>query len=236
MDRKRVHPLPQILLDAEPLTKAYMQKAHQIVTVLLQKLSQELGLDSDVLPSKHRLSDSSGDMLRMIKVLSDDMKRVPLTSGAHTDFGSITLLYNNLGGLQILEPKSSKWKYVTPVPGCCIVNLGDAMVKFTNGLFKSSVHRVGCPPGAQANYTRYSVVYFSRPADHIKLTTIEGSQIVGPPPADEVALTSEEWIKNRVKYGMAAIFVCLPFKIALTEWVLGQEQLQAGTRNRRESA
>jgi isopenicillin N synthase-like dioxygenase len=63
---------------------------------------------------------------------------------SHTDFGSITLLMNWLGGLQVwsesarkagpLEPDSEgEWLWVKPKKGCAIINLGDAMVRFTNG-------------------------------------------------------------------------------------------------------
>lgn len=41
------------------------------------------------------------------------------------------------------------WCYVRPLPGHAIVNLGDALVKFSKGGVRSSVHRVVKPPGRQ---------------------------------------------------------------------------------------
>ncbi len=32
--------------------------------------------------------------------------------GAHTDFGSLSLLHNRLGGLQVLPPGYTEWQYV----------------------------------------------------------------------------------------------------------------------------
>jgi hypothetical protein len=49
--------------------------------------------------------------------------------GEHTDFGSVTVLFNHMGGLQVLNPDSKEWKYVKPEPGCAVINLGDAIVK-----------------------------------------------------------------------------------------------------------
>lgn len=71
------------------------------------------------------------------------------------------------------------------------------MVKFTNGLLRSNIHRVVSPPGDQAKETRYSLVYFSRPEDDVVLKRLEGSDII-PPLADghdEIAMNSKEWIK-----------------------------------------
>lgn len=87
-----------------------------------------------------------------------------------TDWGMMTVLFNMLGGLQIYVPEDrvapgeqAGWKYVKPEPGMAIFNLGDAFVKWSDGELKSSIHRVTNPPGEQANYTRYSLAYFTRP-------------------------------------------------------------------------
>lgn len=124
--------------------------------------------------------------------------------GKHTDFGSITILFNRLGGLQILPPpsltpaeKDPEWTYVKPLPGHCIVNLGDAMVKFTNGLLRSNIHRVVSPPGEQAKETRYSLVYFSRPEDEVILKRLEGSNVIPELEGEEEEeqTNSREWVK-----------------------------------------
>jgi isopenicillin N synthase-like dioxygenase len=47
------------------------------------------------------------------------------------------------------------------------------MVKFTNGLLRSNIHRVVAPPGEQVNSTRYSLVYFSRPEDDVVLKRLD---------------------------------------------------------------
>jgi isopenicillin N synthase-like dioxygenase len=121
--------------------------------------------------------------------------------GKHTDFGSLTILFNRLGGLQILPPpsltlagKEPQWTYVKPLRGHCIINLGDAMTKFTGGVLRSNIHRVVSPPGEQAKETRYSVVYFARPEDEVILRRLESSVI---PKGDNEgeAMNSKEWIK-----------------------------------------
>ena len=110
------------------------------------------------------------------------------------------MLFNRVGGLQVLPPGEGEeeWVYVRPLPGHAIVNLGDAMVKFTNGLLRSNIHRVVSPPGEQAACTRYSVVYFARPEDDVLLRRLEGSPLI--PELDgteEEEINSKDWVLRR---------------------------------------
>ena len=113
--------------------------------------------------------------------------------GPHTDYGSVTILFNKLGGLQALNPATTEWKYVRPEPGCAIINLGDALIKFLGGRVHSALHRVVTPPGEQAMLPRTSVVYHARPNGSVVLQSIvEGD------PAEPSAPTADEWIARRV--------------------------------------
>ena len=177
-----------------------MRGSHSIVILLLNILKDKLGLPQGSLANLHRQQAASGDQVRWVKAPPQpaDDRRTAL--GQHTDFGSVTVLFNRLGGLQVLPPGAdAEWVYVRPLPGHAIVNLGDAMVKFTNGLFRSNIHRVVAPPGAQADYTRYSLVYFARPEDTVKLRRLDGSDII-PPLVDghvEEDINSKDWIIRR---------------------------------------
>ena len=80
-----------------------------------------------------------------------------LGCGAHTDWGWITLLSQDMtGGLEV-EKASGEWVRVEPVPGTFVVNLGDIMLRWTNAKYHSSLHRV------MNNYSginRHSIVLF----------------------------------------------------------------------------
>ena len=91
-----------------------------------------------------------------------------LRAGAHTDYGTITILRQEqkLGGLQVLSPlttalSSAEWIDVPYVPGSYVVNLGDAMARWTNDRWRSTLHRVLTPP-ANANEPtrRQSIAFF----------------------------------------------------------------------------
>ncbi|KAF8851957.1 Clavaminate synthase-like protein [Acephala macrosclerotiorum] len=63
--------------------------------------------------------------------------------GAHRDFGCITLfMQDSVGGLQVLDQSTNSWVDVKPVPGAYVVNLGNLMMKWTNGRYTSNLHRV----------------------------------------------------------------------------------------------
>ena len=76
--------------------------------------------------------------------------------GAHSDYECFTvLLSSSVPGLEILKP-SGHWHIASPPPDSFIVNVADFLMRWTNGLYKSTVHRV-VNRGTQA---RYSVPFF----------------------------------------------------------------------------
>ncbi len=88
-----------------------------------------------------------------------------LRTGAHTDFGAMTILAmtDATGGLEICMPDGA-WVPVVARPSELVVNLGDMMARWTNGRWASTVHRVANPAVVNlAESRRQSIGYFMHP-------------------------------------------------------------------------
>lgn len=94
-------------------------------------------------------------------------------AGEHSDYGSITLLFQDRhGGLQVRTPKGT-FVDATPIADTIVVNAGDLLARWSNDTITSTRHRVIEPPrpstqeaGASSpeEYpSRYSVAYFCNP-------------------------------------------------------------------------
>jgi len=83
--------------------------------------------------------------------------------GAHTDYGTITLLATDgVPGLQ-LRGEDGEWFPAVPVPGGLHVNTGDMLSLWSGGHWRSTWHRVVPPPGGPPYPERTSLAYFHSP-------------------------------------------------------------------------
>lgn len=87
-----------------------------------------------------------------------------LRTGAHTDYGAMTMLAatDAEGGLEV-RLRDGSWAGVRPRPGEFVVNLGDMMARWTNERWASTLHRVVNPPLGMAQSRRLSIGMFVHP-------------------------------------------------------------------------
>ncbi len=104
-----------------------------------------------------------------------------LRAGEHTDYGSITLLLQDqAGGLEV-RTRQGEWIAAPPIPGTLVVNVGDAMQRWTNDVLQSTPHRVAIPPIYQVKQSRYSIALFCDPNPEVELVCLESCQTPNRP-------------------------------------------------------
>ncbi|MCG3269526.1 isopenicillin N synthase family oxygenase [Yoonia sp. I 8.24] len=91
-------------------------------------------------------------------------------AGAHSDYGSITLLMTDgVAGLQV-KPRGGDWTDVPHIQDAYIVNIGDSLMRWSNDLYVSTPHRVLPPKSA-----RRSIAFFLDPNPESVITALPGT-------------------------------------------------------------
>lgn len=99
----------------------------------------------------------------------ENARKGQIGAGAHTDWGAITMLYqDDVGGLEI-EGDDGKWIQATPVPETFVINLGDLIRRWTNDVYKSTLHRV---VRKTSKRHRYSIATFFAPYDDYEVVCL----------------------------------------------------------------
>ncbi|CAG8561761.1 14711_t:CDS:2 [Dentiscutata heterogama] len=131
----------------------------------------------------------------MDKFDSDEIR-----AGSHTDYGSITILFQkDIGGLEIQPPGTDKWFPVPIIPNHLLINIADCLSFWTKGLFKSIMHRVSFD-NENFGLNRYSIAYFCIAGPDVKLDPIPSKFIpTSENNKDEKVLTAGEHLMRRAR-------------------------------------
>lgn len=167
---------------------------------LLELCALILELPPAFFADQHRYDGPSDDHLRYMsyrpRPLADDARVDHTWTRAHTDFGTLTLLWSqNVAGLQIKAgPRSpaggedgGRWRYVPPVETDAdadgdntgiVCNVGDALDFWSASYLQSTTHRVVRPPPDQLGANRLGLFYFVRPGDDAEIEPAAASPLL----------------------------------------------------------
>lgn len=115
----------------------------------------------------------------------------------HGDINLITLLMGaSADGLQV-KRRDGKWIPITALPDQIVVNVGDMLQRLTNGVLKSTIHRVVNPPREKMNTSRFSIPFFMHPRSEMSLAALPQTVTADNPKAMEDT-TAGEFLNERL--------------------------------------
>ncbi|KAG8759141.1 hypothetical protein FRC11_002467 [Ceratobasidium sp. 423] len=137
-------------------------------------------------------------------------------AGAHSDYGSLTLLFQDqVGGLEVQNPHTKQFQPATPIPGTIVVNVGDLLARWSNDRLRrqvkhslyisslsntselySTLHRVVAPPIGTGPMTpaRQSIAFFCNPNGGAEIACLPNTGKAKYPPVQ-----TEAYIVGRLK-------------------------------------
>jgi isopenicillin N synthase-like dioxygenase len=130
---------------------AHFDAAWALGRLLHRGFALDLGLPEEWFEDK---LDRPIATLRLLRYPPGDPD-APLGAGEHTDYGNVTVLATDgVAGLEVRR-RNGGWEPVPQIAGAFVCNIGDCLMRWTNGVYASTPHRVRAPAAE-----RYSAAFF----------------------------------------------------------------------------
>ncbi|AUT02085.1 iron oxidase [Nostoc sp. CENA543] len=144
----------------------YIESMTQLGHILMAGIALSLGLDKSYFTERY-----TKDPLILFRIFNyppNSSSQSAWGVGEHTDYGVLTILkQDNIGGLQIKS--KSGWIDAPPIPGSFVCNIGDMLDRMTQGLYRSTPHRVQ----NLSTTNRLSFPFFFDPNFNVEVKPIE---------------------------------------------------------------
>ncbi|MAQ84757.1 MAG: 2OG-Fe(II) oxygenase [Maritimibacter sp.] len=164
---------------------AYYNAVWRLGTDLHHAIATDLGLPADYFAEHF---DAPLAILRILAYPEAKGTEGEIGAGAHTDYGSVTLLLTDgEAGLQV-KPRGGDWTDVPHVPGAYVVNIGDCLMRWSNDIYVSTPHRV-LPPKRR----RRSIAFFLDPNPDSVIRALPGTGEAKYPP-----VTGADYLRSRL--------------------------------------
>jgi isopenicillin N synthase-like dioxygenase len=172
---------------------------------VLATLEAALDLTPGSFVGTHQHHNHTLRLLHYPPLASHPPEPLQIRAGAHTDFGTLTLLFQDgLGGLE-LRRRDGTWIAAPSRADAILVNTGDCMQRWTNDVFRSTAHRVTLPEGDSAQRSRYAAAFFCSPDPETEIRCLPSCQGPQRPPRYE-PIRADQHLLNRLNetYGAVA--------------------------------
>ncbi|KAJ0419631.1 hypothetical protein BJY00DRAFT_324204 [Aspergillus carlsbadensis] len=220
-DDPHANPFPNRLLSEEvfPGFRAFLEKwwdacVEQELAVL-RCLCEILRIpDRDILGKQQspRRNRSHMSWLHYLSMPVSPLKKgIANRLNTHTDFGQLTLLFQDMvGGLEIHDDELGIYRPVLPKAGTMIIHIGDILERQSNGRWKSALHRVTAPTalkygdegvaGEDTVVDRYTLAFYAHPDYEMVVEPLPGCEKKGKWSSLEwgESMTAGDWMDKRV--------------------------------------
>lgn len=163
---------PPAMPNLRPALEAYFAAMESLAARLLRLSAIGLGLAPSFFDAR---IDVGTNALRALNYPDQSTPPAPgqLRAGAHTDYGTITILRQDAapGSLEVLDHRDGTWLGVPSVPDAFVINVGDMLAQWTNDRWRSTLHRVVNPP-SNAGARRQSMAFFHNANFHCKVSCL----------------------------------------------------------------
>ncbi|XP_034541066.1 2-oxoglutarate-dependent dioxygenase htyE-like [Notolabrus celidotus] len=128
----------------EEIHTSFFRRCKELSLRVLRVMAYCLNLDPEVFLAPHRNmgeADTNATTLRSLyypPVKSEEAKEGQLRCGEHSDYGSITLLFQSSEGLEVLS-RTGEYMAAPCIPGGVLVNIADLMQRWTGDKFVSVI-------------------------------------------------------------------------------------------------
>ncbi|WP_158968236.1 isopenicillin N synthase family dioxygenase [Chachezhania sediminis] len=164
---------------------AYFDAVLTLGVDIHRAIARDLGLEEDFFAPHFTAPLAT---LRLLSYPPGTGAANEIGAGAHTDYGSITLLMTDgEAGLQV-RPRGQGWVDVPHVPGAFVINIADCLMRWTNDIYVSTPHRVLPPKRA-----RRSIAFFLDPNPDSVITALPGTGTAKYPP-----VTGADYLQMRL--------------------------------------
>ncbi|KAL9605655.1 MAG: hypothetical protein Q9179_001160 [Wetmoreana sp. 5 TL-2023] len=180
----------------------FFERCRQLHAVIMKGLAIALGLDSEFFGGYIKQGDNALRLLHYPSVPAGAFANGRVRAGLHSDYGSVTLLFqDSRGGLQV-ERQNGEFVDVAPIEGTIVLNAGDLLSRWSNGRIRSTRHRVVEPPlkmdGQDGYPPRYSIAYFCNPDSDKTIEALPGTYGGDKGPKKWESINSGEYLVQRL--------------------------------------
>jgi isopenicillin N synthase-like dioxygenase len=191
---------------------AFYQQCDEVCLTLMKALELAWGISDGSLVARCMPSATDLRLTHYPAIAVEDMDQDKKTCriAPHTDFGPITLLFQDgTGGLEVEDRTTGIFVPVSPaIPTEMIVNVGDTLTRWTNGRILGGVHQVTVPEAMKGARgvtipSRISMAYLFKAGREVSLGPLPSFFSATNPAkfADMTALEYQRW-RNSIIYSL----------------------------------